>query len=396
MSAVPGTPAPLDAPYEQGGEQGPNWVDLVALLVQHRWLLLLGPLLAGLLALGGSYLVQPKFTARTSFVPPQQQQNSAAAALSQLGALGGLLGASGGLRTPADQYVALMRSVSVSDRIIDQFKLQQVYDEPLRVDARDELLSRTRISVGKKDGLISVEVDDTDPQRAAAMANRYVDELRELSSTLALTEAQQRRAFFEQQLQGARDRLTKAQQSLQASGFNSSALRAEPKAVVDAYARLRADLSINETRLQILRRSLTDTAPEVAQQLAVVRGLRTELGRLAATENGPPQGAEQADYISRYREFKYEETLFELLSSQFELARLDESREGALIQVVDVAAAPERKSSPRRGRIAAATAAAVLLLLLVGVVMRHAWHLAQAAPETAASAARLRKLWRGH
>lgn len=372
-------------------EGGPNWVDLVLLVASHRWLLLLGPLLAGLVALATTFAITPTFTARTSFVPPQQAQTAATAALASLGALSGLVGTGSTLRTPADQYVALMQSATITDRLIDDFKLMQVYDEKYRSDTRDELARNVRIVVGKKDGLISIEVDDTDPARAAALANRHVEELRSLSSQLALTEAQQRRAFFQGQMQQTRKLLEEAQQSLQASGFNASALRAEPKAVAEAYARLKAGISAGEVRLQILRRTLTDSASEISQQQAVLGSLRGELARLEATDSASSQG----DYVGRYREFKYQETLFELLARQFELARLDESREGALIQIVDSATSPEKKSKPRRLRVALASAGAALLLLLVGVVIRHAWHLAQAAPETAASAARLRALWRG-
>jgi len=374
-------------------EDGPNWVDLVLLVASHRWLLLLGPLLAALVALAITFAITPMFTARTTFVPPQQAQSAATAALASLGALSGLVGTGSTLRTPADQYVALMQSATITDRLIDDFKLMQVYDEKYRSDTREELAKNVRIAVGKKDGLISIEVDDTDPARAAALANRHVEELRSLSSQLALTEAQQRRAFFEGQMQQTRKLLEQAQQSLQASGFNASALRAEPKAVAEAYARLKAGISAGEVRLQILRRTLTDSASEISQQQAVLGSLRGELARLEATDSA--SASSQGDYVGRYREFKYQETLFELLARQFELARLDESREGALIQIVDSATPPEKESKPRRLRVALASAGAALLLLLVGVIIRHAWHLAQAAPETAASAARLRALWRG-
>ena len=377
-----------ESPVSEGG---PNWVDLVLLVASHRWLLLLGPLLAGAVALAITFAITPVFTARTTFVPPQQAQSAATAALASLGALSGLVGAGSALRTPADQYVALMQSANITDRLIDDFKLMQVYEEKYRSDTREELAKNVRIAIGKKDGLISVEVDDIDPARAAAMANRHVEELRNLSSQLALTEAQQRRAFFEGQMQQSRKLLEEAQQSLQASGFNSSALRAEPKAVAEVYARLKAGISAGEVRMQILRRTLTDSAPEISQQQAVLGSLRGELARLEATDSASSQG----DYVGRYREFKYQETLFELLARQFELARLDESREGALIQVVDSASPPEKKSKPQRLRVALASFGGTLLLLLVGVVVRHVWHLAQTAPETAASAARLRALWRG-
>lgn len=155
-----------------------------------RWrLIVFGPLLLGALAVASSYLIEPVFTARTIFLPPQQQQSAASAALSQLGALAGLAGGAAGIKSPADQYVALMRSDNVSDRMVDRFKLMGVYESKYRFEARRELSENVRITLGKKDGLIGVEVDDTDPQRAADMANQYVSELGRLTSELALTDA---------------------------------------------------------------------------------------------------------------------------------------------------------------------------------------------------------------
>jgi len=355
-----------EAAYDE--DDGISLFELLALLGQHLKLLIAGPLLAGLAALGITYLIAPTFTATTTFLPPQQQQSTAASALAALGPLAGLAGAAG-VRTPADQYVALMQSVTVSDRMIDQFKLVETYDQKFRVDARKELASNVRISVGKKDGLITVEVDDKSPQRAADMANRYVDELRRMTSTLAISEAQQRRAFFERQLQQTRDKLTTAQQALQASGFSQGALKAEPKAAAEGYARMRAEVTAAEVRLQIMRGNLVDETPEVRQQQAELSALRAQLSKLeqAGDASGGP------DYVGKYREFKYQETLFDLFARQYELARVDESREGALIQVVDVALPPERKSKPKRALTAVATTLAALLLIATFVLVRNSW-----------------------
>ncbi len=372
------------------GDEGISLLDLAIPLVQHRWLLLWLPLLAGLLALGATFLVKPMFTSKVSFLPPQQQQSAAASAVASLGALSGLVGSAAGLKSPADQYVALLQSVTVADRLIDEFKLMQVYDTEYRFQARRRLAANARVSLGKKDGLITVEVDDTDPQRAAAIANRHVDELRGLTAKLALTEAQQRRVFFEGQLAKTRDDLTRAQQTLQASGFNPGALKAEPKAAAEGYARLKAEATNAEVRLQTLRRGLADGTPEVQQALTLLAALRAQLAKAedsTDTQAGP-------DYVSKYREFKYQETLFELFARQYELARVDESREGALIQVVDVALPAERKSRPQRLIIAGAVAAAAALMLAVFVTCRHFWRAAKARPENANSLAELRAAWR--
>jgi uncharacterized protein involved in exopolysaccharide biosynthesis len=373
-------------------EEGLQFLDLAVPVIENLRMLIAAPIVMGLAALGISYLIAPTYTARTSFLPPQQQQSVAASALASLGSLAGVAGLAGGaagLKSPADQYVALMQSETASDRLIDEFKLMAVYSERFRVDARRELAKNVRITVGKKDGLITVEVDDESPQRAAAMANRYVDELRSLTSQLAITEAQQRRAFFEQQLTQTRDKLVEAQRALQASGFNAGAIKAEPKAAAEGYAKLRAEATAAEVRLQALRRAFSDATPEVQQQLAAISALRAQLAKAeAATEP-----TSDVDYVGRYREFKYQETLFDLFSRQYELARVDESREGALIQVVDTARPPERKSRPKRLLITASGALAALILLAAYFVVRSVWRASTTDPRNTERVARLRAAW---
>ena len=356
-----------DGLAEDDDENGMSISELLGVLREHLKLLTIAPLAAGLLALGITTLIAPTFTAVTTFMPPQQSQSSAASALASLGSLAGLAGGAAGISSPGERYVALMQSVTVSDRIVDQFKLMEVYDEKFRVDARKHLATNVRIALGKKDGLITVEVDDKSQQRAANIANRYVDELRRMTGTLAVTEAQQRRAFFERQLQQSRDRLVQAQQALQSSGFNAGALKAEPKAAAEAYARIKAETTAAEVRLQVLSGTMAENTPEVRQQQTILTALRQQLARAEQatdTSTGP-------DYVGRYREFKYQETLFELYARQFELARADESREGALIQVVDAATPPEKKSKPKRAVIAGSTTMVIGLLLALWVALRH-------------------------
>ena len=337
-----------DEIWDDGPEIG-LW-ELLQILGEHWKLIVAGTLLAGAGAFGIASLIAPTFTARTTLLSPQQQQSAASAALSQLGALGGLAG--GAVKSPAEQYVALLESVTVADRIIDAYKLLEVYDAKYRQDARKALKSNVRIAAGKKDGMLSIEVDDHDPQRAAAMANSYVEGLRQLTSTLAVSEAQQRRVFFEQQLEQTKDKLTKAQVALQSSGFSQGALKAEPKAAAEGYARLRAEATGAEVRLQSMRRMLAEGAPELLQQQATLAALRDQLARVEQRDTA----GNDSGYVGKYREFKYQETLFELFARQYELARVDESREGGLIQVVDIATPPERKSKPKRSLIALAAA----------------------------------------
>lgn len=360
MSAVTNAEGPLRA-----GE-------LLLVLKQQLRTLVVLPLVVGLAALGITYVIAPTYTASTSFLPPQQGQSAAAAALGSLASLTGGLAAAP--RNSSDQYVALMQSVTVSDRIIKRFDLMTVYEAKFLVDARDDLVRNVRMSVGKKDGLVRVEVDDESPQRAADMANRYVDELRDVTAALAVTEAQQRRVFFEQQMRLSRDRLVQAQQALQASGFNAEALKAEPRAAAEAYAKLKAEATATEVKLQALRNAFADGTPEVQQQQATLAALRAQLAR----SEQPAAKVGDQDYVGAYREFKYQETLFEMHARQYELARVDESREGALIQVVDKALPPEKRSRPKRAMTAVGATMASLLLLVAFLLGRHAWRRAEA------------------
>lgn len=343
-------------------------LDLLQTVVDNLRLLVLGPLAAGLLVLGGTFLVAPTYTAVTQFLPPQQQQGAAAAMLQSLGSLGGLAGAAAGIKNPSDQYIAFMKSRSLQDAIIDRFDLMKKWEIELRQDARLALDGAVRITAGK-DGIIDVEVDDEDPIFAAAMANAYVEELRALMNRLAVTEAQQRRQYFEQQLQKAKDSMVKAEQALKATGVNSSAIKSSPEAAVGAVAEIQARIAAQEIKIGSMRGYLTESAPDFKQAITELAALRSQLSKL---ESGGPISVGGSDYIARFRDFKYHETLFELFAKQYELARADEAREGAVIQVLDVAAPPDRKSKPKKALIAVITTLATGFALLLFVFLRQA------------------------
>ena len=364
-------------------------LDLLQVIVDNLRLLVLGPLVCGLAALGYSFTIPPTYTAKTQFLPPQQQQSSAASMLASLGALGGLAGAATGLKSPADQYVAFMKSVSVQDALIERFKLVEKYEAKLKTDARMALTGSVRIASGK-DGLISVEVDDKDPKFAADLANAHVDELRILLARLAVTEAQQRRMFFEKQLQITKENFTKADLALKSSGINSSVLKTSPASAVEAVARLKAGISVQEVKLGTMRNYLTESSPDFKQALSELASLKTQL---AKAEKEEPATKDASDYVARYREFKYQETMFELFAKQFELAKVDESREGAVIQVLDIAEPPERKAKPKKVMIAVIAALASGFALLLFVFIRSALKNASQDEETKLRMAALKGSW---
>jgi uncharacterized protein involved in exopolysaccharide biosynthesis len=385
-AASPAEPVPPD----DGDEI--SLLDLALTAAENLRLLVLGPLAVGVVALGASFLITPTFTASTLLMPPQQQQSAASMLAQQLGALGGALGgAAAGLKNPNDQYVALLNSRAVEDRLIERFGLMDRYEVKLRDDARLALEARTRVSSGK-DSLIRIEFDDHDPAFAAQVANAYVVELSHLMKTLAVTEAQQRRAFFEKLLGETRDKLTQAQQALAATGVNPSALRGSPEATVTPLAQLQAQIRVQEVRLGVMRGYLAESAPEFRRAQDELAALRQQVQKAGAAL--PAAGAD-ADYVARFREFKYQETLFELFSRQYEIARVDESREGAVVQVVDAAQPPERKSKPKKGLIAVVATLAAGFALLLFVFARQAWRSAGESPATADKLVRLRQLLLG-
>jgi len=341
-------------------------LDLLQVIVDNLRLLILGPLLAGLAALGISFLIQPTFTATTTFLPPQQQQSAAAAMLQSLGALGGIAGAASGLKNPADQYVAFIQSASVENALIDRFELQKRYAVERRDLTQNALEQRTKVSSGK-DGLIRVSVEDFEPKFAAELANAYVEELGKLLSRLAVTEAQQRRAFFETKLKEAKESLTRAQQALAGTGVAEGVVRMNPEAAVGQVAALMARVAAKEVELGAMRNYLTPDSPDFKRAQSELSALRSQLSK---AEKNSAEGASKDDYVNKYRDFKYYETLFELMAKQYEIARIDEAREGAVIQVVDRALPPEWKSKPRKAQIAVITALTVGFLLTLFVFVR--------------------------
>lgn len=335
----------------------------LGLTVVGRWRRLALAALLGLAGgYGASYMIDPVYQTTTVVIPPQPAQSAATGATAALGALAGL---SGTTRSTTDQFAAYLQSATVADRLIDRFGLMVAYREKYREMARKTLAKRTKVSTGKKDGLITLSVEDTDPARAVKLAEAYVEELRTLTARIAVTEAQQRRAFFEQQMQAARGHLVEAQKALAATGVTEASLKAEPKAAAEGYAKLRAELNTAEVRLSALRASMTENSPEVRIQATTVASLRGQLSRL---EGQTADAGQTPAYIERYREFKYHEALFDMMARQYEVARVDEAREGAIIQVLDAPSLPERKVRPQRVLMGVGVAAGLVLLCLLWIV----------------------------
>ena len=399
------SPGPVQADTGANGAAADDEIsllDLFATIAENLKLLIIAPLLIGLAVLGISFLLTPIYTAQTRFLPPLQQQSAVAGVLQQLG---GLAGAAARIQDPGDQFVAFLRSRAIQDRLVERFDLQARYEAPNREVAARALAGRTRITSGR-DGLISVEFDDPDPAFAALVANAYVEELGLLNSRLALTEAQHRRKFFERQLEQTKAELVQAEQALLATGVNVRELNLQPMATVQAVAQLRAQVAAQEVQVASLRAHLTEAAPQLRQALSTLTALRGQLARLDTQERaalapnpgtaaGAPGashgGAANTGYFARLREFTFQQTMFQLMTNQYEMARLDESREGAVIQVLDIAQPPEQRSSPRRGLMATVASLAAGFALLLFVFVRQALRNASLDPASAAKLNAIRR-----
>lgn len=367
---------------------GIKLLDILQTLAENARLLIFGPIVIGLLALGVSFLFKPSYVAKTTIMPPQQQQGAAAAALAQLGALAGAAGAAGaGLKSPAELYIGLLKSRTVADRLITRFNMMNAPGVETREDARDILEKITGISVGR-DGLITIGVISRVPGLSAAVANAYVEELSSLTSRLAVTEAQQRRLFLEKEVTKVKENLVRAETALGGVGVGEDVLKFNPAAMGEGLATLKAQVMAKEVQLSSMRGYFTENSPNFRQSQRELAALRAQLDKYEKNASSPSSA--NAEYISRYRDYRYNEVLFEQLSKQYELAKVDESRDGGVIQVVDVAIPPERNSNMSKALITVLSTLAAAFVLLIFVFVRSALRKSRQDPESAAKLAAIR------
>ena len=389
----------------QPAVEGPREVDAIAVLqvlANNKMRIVKVTLAAALLAFIVALLLPKMYTATTTVLPPKQNQSAAITMLGQLGAIAGLGSADLGLQNPDDLFVAMLQSRTIEDRLIDRFDLRRVYWVKQYQAARKKLAERSNI-VAEKEGLISISVTDRDPKRAADLANAYVDLLHELNGNLAITEAGQRRVFYQQQLDAEREALTQAEVALKQVQEKSGLIQpdAQGKAIVEAVADMRAQVAIHEVQLQSMRAYATASNPDVIRAQQELAGLRAQLAKLERSTGELGNGNLQVptrqlpevelEYLRRLRDVKYHEALYDFLTKQLEASRIDEAKDAILVQVVDKAVLPERKSAPRRTLIVLVTAAVAFLLACLGVLLMETLRRKQEDPIERARLAQLRQ-----
>ena len=362
---------------------------------------------AAVAAIGIGLLLPKTYTAHATLLAPgSQQQSSSAAALAALGSLGGLAGGIGS-KSPDELYVALLKSDSVQRALAERFDLKTRYDVKDYERLRKAMPKYIRIASDKKSGVISVDVDDEDPKFAADLANAHAGEITKVLGRLAVSEAQLRRVFFEKQLSDTKENLVKAEQNLRTVQERSGVivLDKQAEALILGAAQLRAMIAEREVQLKVLRTSATELNPDVMRLSSELRATRAELARMESRQGGvtgsavdipvgklPEAGIE---YVRARRELKLQETLLETMIRQFEIAKLDEAKEGPVLQQVDLALPPDHKSKPSVMLLALGSMLAALLLSAGYVVMRRyrAWARAQF-PEDAPARDALARAWR--
>jgi uncharacterized protein involved in exopolysaccharide biosynthesis len=353
-----------------------------------------------------AFLIPKSYTSTTQLMPPETQSASGMAMMAALAAKGGgaLTGMAGdliGIRSTGALFVGVLRSQTAQDRLIQEFGLQKVYQKKLVTDARTRLDENTSITEDHKSGLISISVTDHDPKRASALANGYVDQLNSLVVELSTSSAHRERVFLEERLKVAKRDLDDAGNQLAqfSSKNNTLDMQTEGKAMLDAAGTLAGQMIVAQSELEGLRQIYTDNNPRVRSLNARVGELRKQLDKLGGTpgdtakaansspevSNGMPYptirslpllGAKYADY---YRRAKIQETIFELLTGQYELAKVEEAKETPSVKVLDPAQVPEKKSFPPRLLIMFFGTFLGFTMSMVWVLGEERWHAADPA-----------------
>jgi tyrosine-protein kinase Etk/Wzc len=372
-----GEPVPSNEAMREDDDEI-NLLDLIIVVAKHKKIILGLPLAAAVIAALFSLLLPNIYTATAKILPPQQTQ-STSAVLSQLSSLTGLAtGSASGIKNPNDLYIGMLKSRTVADNLIKRFDLNTLYEQKYQSNTRKQLAKITALNSGK-DGIITIEVEDKNPQHAADLANAYVEELYKLTTVLVVTEASQRRLFFERQLQQAKDNLAKSEvttrQALEKGGLLQ--VEGQGRAMVESSARLRGLITVKEVEISAMRNFAAERNPDLLRAQQELDAMKRELAKIEGTFDGKLEGSQKTgaqgiENLSLLRDMKYNETVYELLVKQYEIAKIDEAKDSALIQVMDKAIEPDLKSKPKRGVIVILTALAAGLLAVFWVFIKEA------------------------
>ena len=380
---------------EGTSQDGRNSIAYLRLLWEHRGLLLRTLVVALVLSTIIAFVVPVRYEATTQLMPPDNQSGSGMALLSAVagrtGGLGGVAGDLLGVKNSGALFVGVLQSRTVRDRLIDEFKLRQVYRESKMEDARQALADHTSISEDRKSGILSITVTDHQPQRAAAIAQAYVTELDRLVAEVSTSSARRERIFLEQRLTTVKQDLNGAARKFSEFASKNTAIDipAQGKAMVEAAATLQGQLIAAESELRGLEVIYTDQNVRVRAIRARVAELRKQLGKIGGDSGTAGALSSKSDpslypsirqlpllgvtYADLYRQTKIEETVFELLTQQYELAKVQEAKEIPSVKVLDAAIVPTKRSFPHRAVLIAAGTLCAVLVVCAFLFARRSW-----------------------
>ena len=337
-----------------------NLIDVLLVLLKYKKMILVACMVTFIGMCGITLLMPNEYTANARILPPQETKGGLSAALGGMSDLAALAGVSVGSST-SELYVGMLKSRAVADPIIDEFKLMEVYKTKSRMGTYSAFKDHVEITRGKDDSIISINVGDKDPKRSAAIANRLVDELKKLNVRLNLNTAGRERVFLETRLAMAKQELASAEENLKAFQEANKAIRIDDQAnaIINAIAALRAEITSKEVELGVLLSFQTDQNPQVKALKEAILQLKKQMKRLEENSSEKLQTEDifiatsqvpelSLQYVRLLREFKIQEAIFELLTKQYEMAKLNEARDTSTIQILDAAVIPDRKSKPNR------------------------------------------------
>lgn len=298
------------------------------------------------------------YTATAKLLPPQKESGGGLSALlSQAGGLASLAGGMG-IGGSTDLYIGILKSRSVADAVVKRLDLQREFKSKTPEDARKTLEGAVKFQAGK-DGIISISADSRDPAKAALLANTFVDELSRRSVQLNLTKAGTERVFLEKRLEVAKRDLQNAENDMKTFQEKHKTIKADSQATatIGGIAQLKAELAMKEVQLAGLRSTMTDENSQVKTLMSAIANIKSQINTMSGSGgndfipsagNLPGLGI---DYVRKLRELKIQEAIFEQLSKQYEVAKLNEAKDSSSLQVLDEAVAPLHKSKPKRSMI---------------------------------------------
>jgi len=366
-----------------------NLLDLITALGQEKWILFVVTFLAALTGVVLSLITPATYVSRTSIISSQQAGGgdlSSLGSLTGLAGLGGIPGVASGMKSSDELFIALMRSYSVQASLISQFKLKERYGSRNIEEARQALSNNVTIVSDKKSGLILIDAQDKEAEFAAQLANAHVVELNVILSRLAVTEAQHKRIYYEQQIFKTQTNIPNLERAFKDAEKKSGV---EVVSLLSEVGTLPGQIAIKELQLQMLRQFATVHNPDIKRLTVEISTLRTQMAKYDLSkispktieENKPSQtsGITQANYVQiakqAYYTLKIQEALLDSYVKQLELSKIEEAKEGPAVQVVDEAKAPEMRSKPERRKMVIAYSVTGFIIALVlaalSAVIRH-------------------------